>query len=737
MAQDDVSQPIALERHGHVLTIVLNRPHVRNALDMALARGLAGAIVELDDDDDIRVGILAGAGGTFCSGMDLRAFAAGETPVSDFRDFDGLVATPPRKPLIAAVEGYAVAGGLELVLACDGVVAARDAQFGIPEVRRGLVAAGGAVIRLPRRIPYMVAMELALTGDLVGAERAAELGLVNRLTAPGEARAEALRLAERIAANAPLAVAAAKQLIRRSGDWTESESWEKQLEVARASDAVRRRSRGGDRVRREARSRLDGAVTGRQGSTDVAVLSSSLDVESEPARHNREAMTAKLEQLEALLAEARAGGGERYVERHRKRGKRLVRERIELLLDRDAPFVELQPLIACESDYHTGGSVACGIGVVESVECIIVGNDPTVRGGANNPFGLRKILRALEIARQNRLPLINLTESAGADLPAQAELFIPGGAIFRALTRLSAAAIPTITLVFGSSTAGGAYVPGMSDYTVFVEGGATVYLGGPPLVKMATGEDAGSEELGGATMHSTVSGLSDYLAPDEVGAIRIGREIVASLNWRKHGPGPSRPPDPPLHDGEDLLSLALGRPAHPVRPARDPRARPRRLALLRVQAALRQRVDDRLGLDPRLSGRSARQRPRGAVLGGGAEGDAVHPARQSDRRAAGLHPQRHRLHGRQGLRERRDHQARRADDQRRRQLRRTAHRADGRRVLWRRELRDVRPGIRAALPVRVAERPVRGHGPVSARGRAVARRARRQRGARRGVRRGR
>jgi acetyl-CoA carboxylase carboxyltransferase component len=173
-----------------------------------------------------------------------------------------------------------------------------------------------------------------------------------------------------------------------------------------------------------------------------------------------------------------------------------------------------------------------------------------------NPYTLKRNLRALEIARINRLPVINLVESGGADLPTQAELFVPAGQIFRDLTQLSALGIPTIALVFGNSTAGGAYVPGMCDYSVLVDGQAKVFLGGPPLVKMATGEESGDEELGGAAMHSRVSGLSDYFAADELDCLRIGRQIVADLNWRKLGPGPTRPADPPARDPDELLGVA-------------------------------------------------------------------------------------------------------------------------------------------------------------------------------------
>jgi acetyl-CoA carboxylase carboxyltransferase component len=288
----------------------------------------------------------------------------------------------------------------------------------------------------------------------------------------------------------------------------------------------------------------------------VPILPSRLNRRDEAFVANRQAMLARLGELEEQLALARAGGGERAVARHRARGKLLPRERIELLLDRDTPFLELSPLAAWGTEYPVGASVVTGLGVVSGVECVLAAHDPTVRGGSINPYTLKKLLRADEIAARNRLPLINLVESGGADLPRQAEIFIPGGAIFRDLTRLSGAGVPTVALVFGNSTAGGAYVPGMCDYTVMVRGGAKVFLGGPPLVKMATGEEAEEEALGGAEMHSRTSGLSDYLAADEHDALRLGRAIVARLNWRKLGPGPTEPPDEPVHDPDDLLGLA-------------------------------------------------------------------------------------------------------------------------------------------------------------------------------------
>ena len=183
-----------------------------------------------------------------------------------------------------------------------------------------------------------------------------------------------------------------------------------------------------------------------------------------------------------------------------------------------------------------------------------------------NPFSFRKGARASDIALQNRLPVVNLVESGGADLPSQAELFIPGGRAFRDLTRSSAAALPTVALVFGNSTAGGAYVPGMSDYIVMIDQRSKVFLGGPPLVKMATGEESTDEELGGASMHARISGLADYLAVDEPDAIRLGRQIVSRLNWRKHGPGPSQPADEPVHDPDELLGIASADPKVPFDP---------------------------------------------------------------------------------------------------------------------------------------------------------------------------
>lgn len=287
----------------------------------------------------------------------------------------------------------------------------------------------------------------------------------------------------------------------------------------------------------------------------MQVLPTKVDRSSEDFQANRTAMLDKLEEFEKLVERARQGGGQKYIDRHRARGKLLVRERIELLVDPDTAFLELSTLAAWGSEKPLGANVVTGIGVINGVECMISGNDPTSQAGSSNRYSLPKSLRAQDIARENRLPLVNLVESGGADLPDQAEVFLTGGKWFRNLTQLSAMGIPTIALVFGSSTAGGAYVPGMADYAVMVKEQAKVFLGGPPLVKMATGEESTDEELGGAEMHSRISGLSDYFAQDELDAIRIGREIVAHLNWRKQGYGPTMSADDPVHDVDDLLGV--------------------------------------------------------------------------------------------------------------------------------------------------------------------------------------
>ncbi len=231
-ASSPEGEPVLTERRGNVLLITLNRPEVRNAVNAALAAGVAGALEELDADDALSVGVLTGAGGFFCAGMDLGAFVKGESPWFGDRGFAGIAQRSARKPLIAAIEGFAVAGGMEIALACDLIVAANGAKMGIPEAKRSLVAAGGALLRLPRRMPYHVVMELALTGDTMPAERFHELGVVNHLAEPGAAVDVALELAGRLARNGPLALVASKQILQEQFDWSSAEMWDKQAAIS-------------------------------------------------------------------------------------------------------------------------------------------------------------------------------------------------------------------------------------------------------------------------------------------------------------------------------------------------------------------------------------------------------------------------------------------------------------------------------------------------------------------------
>lgn len=227
-----MSDEILVEVDGGVAVITINRPRVKNAVNGAVAHGIAAAIDELDEREDVSVIVLTGAGGTFCAGMDLKAFLNGDFPAVEGRGFGGIVEAPPKKPIIAAVEGYALAGGFELALACDIVVASQESKFGLPEPTRGLVAAAGGIMRLPRRIPYHIAMEIALTGDHYPASRLFELGLVNKITPAGEALSGALELARRIAANAPLSLTATKKIIVESADWSREEMFEKQRAIS-------------------------------------------------------------------------------------------------------------------------------------------------------------------------------------------------------------------------------------------------------------------------------------------------------------------------------------------------------------------------------------------------------------------------------------------------------------------------------------------------------------------------
>jgi len=287
------------------------------------------------------------------------------------------------------------------------------------------------------------------------------------------------------------------------------------------------------------------------------VLRSRVDVRSPDFAANREQNLASLQKVLDALEQANQGGGEKYTKRHVDRGKILPRQRIEMLLDRDSYFLEIGALAGHETRGETSGTaIVGGVGLVSGVECVISASEATIKGGAITPATMKKSARLAEVAERNRMVGISLIESAGADLPNQDKIFVYGGAAFRHLTQRSEQRIPTVCLVFGSSTAGGAYMPGMSDYVVMVKEQAQVYLAGPPLVKMATGEVTGHEELGGAEMHSTLSGVSDYLAEDELDALRLGREIVAHLDWRKPAAPIPRPVEPPRFDPEELLGIA-------------------------------------------------------------------------------------------------------------------------------------------------------------------------------------
>ena len=265
-------------------------------------------------------------------------------------------------------------------------------------------------------------------------------------------------------------------------------------------------------------------------------IKSIADPHSETFKTNYAANSAALEKLRAELRRSTLGGGEHYVRRHKDRGRLLPRERIDLLLDEGSYFLEIAPLAGIDIDgEHIGAGVIGGIGLVSGRECVIIANEATVKGGAVSEIGQIKNRRLSDISTENHLPCIFLVESAGADLPVQHKIFVPGGRGFREITRRSKLRIPSISVVFGNSTAGGAYLPGMSDYVVMVRNQAQVFLGGPPLVKMATGEVVDEESLGGAEMHSSISGLSDYLAENEVDGIRIAREIVSHLVRNHHG----------------------------------------------------------------------------------------------------------------------------------------------------------------------------------------------------------
>ena len=301
------------------------------------------------------------------------------------------------------------------------------------------------------------------------------------------------------------------------------------------------------------------------------IFKSNLDTKSEQYLQNKKMMLEKLVFLDDLLDLAELGGGQRHHERLAKRGKMPVRERIMNVLDPDSPFLEIQPYAGYgTNNYNVGGGCVSGIGIISGVECVIFANDPTVKAGAMTVYVGEKWNRAMEISRDNHIPFISFVESAGGDLsvsgsgggenPPEAPSlhqnhFASTGRFFYDMTELSKLRIPVISVVFGSSTAGGAYQPGMSDYNIFIKGQSKAFLAGPPLVKMATGEESDDETLGGAKMHSEQSGLSDYLAENEMDALRICREVVSHLNWNKKGLGPQKISTDPIYNSEELLGI--------------------------------------------------------------------------------------------------------------------------------------------------------------------------------------
>ena len=295
----------------------------------------------------------------------------------------------------------------------------------------------------------------------------------------------------------------------------------------------------------------------------------SVSAESESFDANQADMLDLLGTIDDLLDQAQLGGGQRALDRLRSRDKMPIRERIAHVLDPDTPFLEISPLAAYASDYAMGGGLVCGIGIIAGTECVVMGNDPTAMAGAMTPYSTKKWMRAMEIARENHIPYVSFVESAGGDLRIDADAkdvkSVPGGMqidhfaqtgrFFYELTELSKLGIPTVCVVMGSSTAGGAYQPGLSDYNIVVKEQSKIFLAGPPLVQMATGEISDDETLGGAQMHADVSGLGDYFAEYEMDAIRICREVVSHLDWRKHDERPPMIADPPTLDEEELLGL--------------------------------------------------------------------------------------------------------------------------------------------------------------------------------------
>ena len=444
----------------------------------------------------------------------------------------------------------------------------------------------------------------------------------------------------------------------------------------------------------------------------MPAIESKIDTGGEAFARNRDHMLALIGKLRALEARARDKSAQAKP-LFDKRGQLLPRERVARLLDIGAPWLELSSIAGYGLDTPDleksvpGGGMIAGIGYVSGVRCIVVASDCGIDAGAIQHMGREKLLRAQELALENKLPFMHLVESAGANLLRyRVEGFIHGGAIFHNLAKLSAAGIPVITVVHGSSTAGGAYMPGLSDYVVMVRGRAKAFLAGPPLLKAATGEIATDEELGGAVMHTHVSGLGEYLAEDDADGVRFAREVIARLNW-----GAASVPQgkKPRYAADELLGIMPPDRKSPV-DMREVIARfadefrfPRLQAGLRPRDRVRARCRAGLRGRHRHQQRSARSRRRH-------QGDALHPVVLSGRAADPLSAEHHRLHRRQGVRGSRHDQARLEDDPGGVERERAADHADVRRVVRRRQLRHVRARLQSALPVLVAERADRRDG---------------------------
>ena len=439
----------------------------------------------------------------------------------------------------------------------------------------------------------------------------------------------------------------------------------------------------------------------------MPAIESQIDTKSPEFHANAAQMRSVVDDLKSQLETAALGGGEKARTKHTERGKLLPRERVRALLDPGSPFLEFSPLAAhgMYDNQAPCAGIVTGIGRVKGTEVVIVANDATVKGGTYFPITVKKHLRAQEIALENHLPCVYLVDSGGAFLPLQDEVFPDRdhfGRIFYNQARLSSLNIPQIAVVMGSCTAGGAYVPAMSDETIIVKEQGTIFLGGPPLVKAATGEVVDAESLGGADVHTSISGVADHFAENDQHALAIARDIVANLNRKKSLPVAIQDPQEPRYSANDLYGII---PQDTRRPFDI-----REIIARIVDASEFQEFKARYGKTLvcgfshhiRLSGRHRRQQ-RNPVRRIRAQGRALHRTVQPAQHSAGVFAEHHRIHGRQEIRKRRHRQRRREDGDRGGVLARAEIHRDDRRQFRRRKLRDVRPRLSAAIPVDVAE----------------------------------